>query len=116
MTDHGRRMLGFAAAALALAGCNEKRPEHQATNEASASDAANTNYQQAVMALPDKQRDAVLLRAIRDAGLACQNVVSSERVPDEKPGPTWRAKCQDGSYHLVSVRADGVGIVLSVTR
>lgn len=74
-----------------------------------------TNQQEAVIALPEGQRLAVLLRAIRDAGLPCQHVESAERLPDTRQGPRWRAKCDDGSFHLVSIRADGVAEVVSRT-
>ena len=68
------------------------------------------------VALNDASRRSALFRAIRDAGLACQNVIQAERLPDEKEGPVWRAQCEDKSYHLVIVQADGTANVVSRTR
>jgi hypothetical protein len=110
-----QRLVIFLIASLALAGCGETATNQPAANDVSASGAAQTNYQQAVMELPKRQRDVVLFRAIRDAGLACQDVVSSERVPDERRGPTWRAQCEDGSRHLISIGADGIAMVVTAT-
>ena len=78
--------------------------------------ASINNYQQAVINLNDASRRSALFRAIRDAGLACQNVFQAVRLPDEKEGPVWRAQCEDKSYHLVIVQADGTANVVSRTR
>lgn len=109
------RALIAAIMCVALAGCGTQKadqPDHQqiATSE------SITNYQQAVINLNDASRRAVLFRAIRDAGLPCQNVVQAERLPDEKEGPVWRAQCEDKSYHLIIVRADGTANVVSRTQ
>jgi hypothetical protein len=101
------------AAMCTLAGCGETATNQSAAHDVSASGAAQTNYQQAVMELPQRQRDVVLFRAIRDAGLACQYVVSSERVPDERRA--WRAQCEGGSRHLISIGADGIAMVVTAT-
>lgn len=114
MRLHRRARLGCIVAALILVSCGEK-VQHDVSNGSSGPDVA-TNYQQAVLELPERQRDGVLFRAIRDAGIPCQDVTSSERVPDETMGPTWRARCEDGAFHLVSVRSDGVGIVISAPQ
>lgn len=110
-------MRGIIVAALcvALAGCGTQKAEQPGGGQTAQSDAIN-NYQQAVINLNDASRRAVLFRAIRDAGLACQNVIQAERLPDEKEGPVWRAQCEDKSYHLVIVRADGTAYVVSRTR
>src|SRR4051812_23076338 len=91
---HDRASVFGFVAAIALAGCGDRSSE-QAANQPSAAEAEQTNYQRAVLDLPKRQRDTVLFRAIRDAGHPCQDIVSSERMPDQKLGPTWRAKCDD---------------------
>ncbi|MAW98320.1 MAG: hypothetical protein CMN72_01460 [Sphingomonas sp.] len=110
-------MRGIIVAALcvALAGCGTQKADQPDGGQTAQSDSIN-NYQQAVINLNDASRRAVLFRAIRDAGLPCQNVIQAERLPDEKEGPVWRAQCEDKSYHLVIVRADGTAYVVSRTR
>ena len=99
-----------AVAAMASVGCDRTG---QGDNSIQAS---LTNYQQEVIDLPDNARNAVFLRAIRDAGLPCQHVPSSERLADEKTGPAWRARCQDGSNHMIVVQADGEAQVVTRIR
>lgn len=69
-------MRGIIVAALcvALAGCGTQKAYQPDGGQTAQSDAIN-NYQQAVINLNDASRRAVLFRAIRDAGLACQNVI-----------------------------------------
>ncbi|MCW6529898.1 hypothetical protein [Sphingomonas lycopersici] len=78
--------------------------------------AAATNLQDTgaiVEKLPPGQQWGVFMRAIRDAGLSCQDVIDAVRVGDENGVPTWRAKCDDGVEHLVSIKKGGVAIVTS---
>lgn len=98
--------------ALALTAC----PAAPEQNAAQAPDQGNgaTNSAAEVAALPVGQRNAVLLRAIRDAGLPCQGV-SRSAVAGTASKPTWRAECNDGTAHLVEVRPDGVAVVTSRT-
>ena len=63
-----------AAAALLLAGCGEggdaPANEAETANAATAAESAE-DYQRRIEALGDAQRDAVFIRAIRDAGRDC---------------------------------------------
>lgn len=72
-----------------------------------------SNYDTEVISLPVGQRNAVFLRAIRDAGLACQTVTRSERLADTAGKPKWRARCEDGTAHLVQVAPDGTALTVS---
>jgi hypothetical protein len=72
-----------------------------------------TNYVAEVKALSERQRDAVFLHAIRDAGLPCQNVTGSEQIAAADRAPMWRAQCDDGVAHLVQVMPDGTANVVS---
>lgn len=110
-----RRFVAPTALCVALAACGTQKAEQPAGSQTVLSDEIN-NYQQAVINLNEASRKAVLFRAIRDAGLPCQNVIQAERLPDEKDGPVWRAQCEDKSYHLVIVRADGTAYVVSRIR
>ena len=108
------RPVFFAAAAtLALAACGESEPEAAfVENEAVTENAAAVNYQQAVADLTDPERNIVMIRALRDAGIDCQSVTGSERMEDW----TWRATCSDDSSHLVEIGADGNATVVSAVR
>lgn len=101
------------ALALALAGCGG--PAEQAGNASPGQPdtSAMVNAATAVIALPVDSRNAVFLRAIRDSGIACQDVNESEQIEATQGMPTWRAKCDNGAYHLVAIRGDGTAIVMS---
>jgi hypothetical protein len=98
---------------LMLAACGPSAEQQAAANQA-----AITNQQEAsamatqVAALAPGQRDGVFIRAIRDAGLPCQGVTSSEK--GDKPG-SWVATCQEGSRHIITFGANGMANVTSFT-
>lgn len=98
--------------ALALGACQQVSDQEQAQSNTSGID---RNYTAEVLHLSDSSRNAVLLRAIRNAGFSCQGVTGSERVADAGAAPTWRATCNDGTPHLVQVAPDGTATVLSRT-
>lgn len=61
--------------------------------------------------LPEGQRTAVFLRAIRDAGRDCQTVTKAVEVTAVQGTPTWQATCDDGAQWIVAIGADGVATV-----
>lgn len=73
------------------------------------------NAQAAIIDLSDRERNAVFIRAILDAGVACDQVTGSTRVADENGQPTWRVDCGTASAHLISIGRDGTANVLSRT-
>lgn len=99
--------------AALLAACGAPTPDNAATPATAAEAGSTANYAQEVLALSDKERDAVLFRAIRDAGIGCQGVTGSERAAGDAAHPQWRAQCTDGSYHLVSIDPAGTALVVS---
>ncbi len=62
-------------------------------------------------ALTPKQRDAVFLRAIRDAGQPCQDVIGSAYNGITFDRPSWAARCEDGQDWLVMIEASGRALV-----
>lgn len=99
------------AATILLAACGGgTTPTANDAAEATAND-ATVNYQAAVLDLNDQQRNAVMIRAIRDANIQCQGVTESERIEGE--GLTYRARCDGGADHVVSIAADGNARVVS---
>jgi hypothetical protein len=107
-----KTIFGLTAACL-LAGCGGGAGGGADANQAAtaASNEAAVNYQAAVLELSEEQRNVVMIRAIRDAGIQCQSVTGSEQIRGE--GLTYRARCADGANHVVSIAADGNGQVVS---
>lgn len=112
-----------AVAALALAGCQQGG---EATGNAAADTAAESNAVLAntadgnnvaaqVIAMNDAQRNVVFIRAIMDAGLKCDHVESSQRLPDQDGNPLWRANCSGGVAHMVTITPDGTAKIISRT-
>jgi hypothetical protein len=69
-----------------------------------------SNLQQQVIALPDGQRNGMLLRAILDGGQNCQGVKEAVRA-DRKGVPTWEVRCMDGGAFVISIGPDGIAQV-----
>ncbi len=80
---------------------------------ASRNAAATDDYIARVRALPPAQRDAVLFRAIRDAGRSCQQVTGSTAMPDVSGAPAWTATCDDGGAWVVALNPGGIATVTS---
>ncbi|VXC59191.1 hypothetical protein [Sphingomonas sp. AX6] len=104
------KLLATMAGALLLTACGQQaaEPENVTANEA----ADTTNYVAEVLALNEAQRRGVMFRAIRDAGLPCQEVTSAEIEPEMTP-TTWRATCENGADHLIAMQASGDATVMS---
>ncbi|WP_084580167.1 hypothetical protein [Sphingomonas azotifigens] len=111
-----------SAVALALAGCQQggEATGNAAANAAEANavvdNAADGNNVAAqVIAMNDAQRNVVFIRAIMDAGLKCDHVDSSVRLPDQDGNPLWRANCKGGAAHMIIITPDGTAKIVSRT-
>lgn len=100
----------IAMSALFLAACGSGAERDAAVNAAPADD-----YAERIRALPEGQRDAVLLRAIRDAGQTCQHVTRSVAVADAGGTPSWQARCDDGTTWVVTPNSGGIATVTGAT-
>jgi len=118
-----KRILIPALAALALAGCQSGG---EATGNAAADNAAESNavvengalgnnVAAEVIAMNDAQRNVVFIRAILDAGLPCDHVETSQRLPDQDGNPLWRANCKGGAAHMITITPDGTAKIISRT-
>lgn len=108
-----------ALAALALGGC-QGDPAGNAANVATGNEAdvvANEqetgNALATVLGMSDRERNAVFIRAILDAGLTCETVTSSERIADKNGQPVWRANCGSREAHIISITPDGTANIVS---
>ena len=64
-------------------------------------------YKERIDRLLPEQRDAVFLRAIRDAGHDCQEVVGSADNGVQFGMPSWAARCGDGRDWLIMLGKGG---------
>jgi hypothetical protein len=114
------RLIGMSALTLLLGACggggNEGANGAKLTNNIAASaDPGGSDAQARIGALPEAQRNGVLIRAIRDANLACQQVTQSSlsQAPDKVP--VYLATCEDGAVYAIAIADDGNATVQPVT-
>ena len=74
-------------------------------------DAAQLQIKAKIDALAPRQRDAVMLRAVRDAGHDCQQVLGSAYHGLQFNMPSWVARCSDGRDWLVMLGKNGQAYV-----
>ena len=111
-----KRLIVPLFAGLALAACDsaqEPPANRAATENAAASMADGTNATAAVLAMNDRQRNVVFIRALLDSNLPGDGVTKSERIPDQGGMPYWKAYCKNGSSHIITVTSDGTAKIIS---
>jgi hypothetical protein len=97
----------IAVLALSAAGCGGSQAPH-----GGAADRTEPSGNR-VAALFEGQRDAVFIRAIRDARLVCQRVQGSVPAGEYRGMPIWRARCQGGGEWIIVVANDGTAQILN---
>ncbi len=117
-------------AATALLGACQPAAENQTnitvTAEANGDEAVETNatgngaepanVTATVLAMNDRTRNVVFIRALLDAGIPCDGVESSVRLPDRDGKPLWRANCTGtGGSHMIQITPDGTANIVSRT-
>ena len=85
------------ALVLALTSCGD------GGSEVKQIEVAEDGFQGKLQAMPEGQRNAVFIRALRDAGRECQGVESSTYQGEQDGVPTWRARCtnEDGDWLIL---------------
>ena len=107
-----RLMCGIAPAVfLALAGCDSGADPME--SPANIQDGEAESVQAQLEDLPEGQRNAVFIRAIRDSEGDCQGVESSEPAGEHEGVPLWRARCTDGSSWTIAVTDNGTAQVIN---
>lgn len=84
--------------------CGQPKSAAPVANDVS----ADGDYRARIEALPDGQRDAVLSRAIDDAGFDCDTVTGSAEHAAVQGLPAWIAHCDDRHDWILVLHADGV--------
>lgn len=74
------------------------------------------NTQARLETMPEAQRNAVFIRAIRDAGRECQHVQSSAESGEINNAPAWTATCDNGVQWTIAIGRDGVAQVMSTAE
>ncbi len=92
-----------------LAACGSP-PAEQVTANTSAAP-RESGYVAKVLALPPRQLNGVLYRAIDDAKRSCQGIADTVRQADRKGKPVWAVRCLDGSAWLIALGDDGMADV-----
>ncbi len=100
------KTIGATALMMLATSCGqEKQPAEKPAD-------AGVSYVQRLQAMPEGQRNGVLIRAIRDAGLDCQRVARSEAA-NVQGRPAWTATCDDGTSWTIVIADNGIAQILN---
>ena len=102
-----RCRLAPIAAMLLVAGC-DVAGDGSDTASRSVTEAF---YKARIDALGDGRRNALMLRAVRDAGQDCQGVAGSAYNGEHFGRPSWAVRCNDGRDWLIMLEKDGRALV-----
>ena len=93
-------------ALIVAASCSEGPANRQAPAKSDA-------FQNQLQAMPEGQRNAVFIRAIRDSGQQCQHVESSAPGAEVSGSPTWTARCDGGASYTIVILPGGIAQVVN---
>jgi hypothetical protein len=105
------KTIWIAAAVTMLAACGPTGGNAPAGNEA-----ASVDDRQRLEAMPEGQRNAVFIRAIRDARLECQHVQGSVPAGEYEGMPVWDVRCAGGGNWTIVVTSDGTAQILNANE
>jgi len=103
---------GLTLSALLAACGSPPAADPVATDTAAAP--AETGYIAKVLALPPRQLNGVLYRAIDDAKRPCQGIAEAIRQGDRNGKPVWAVRCVDNSAWLIALGDDGMADVTGI--
>lgn len=106
------RITALVALAIATSACSPSN-EVERNQPGVAAANASANVIQRISSLSDRQRNAVFIRAIRDAGLECQHVEWSTLSGTYRGMPVWTAACARNQVWVIVVGDDGNAQVLN---
>ena len=105
------RMIWIAAAVTMLSACGSDGGSAPAANQT-----AGTDYRQRLETMTEGQRNAVFIRAIRDAGLECQHVQGSVPAGEYRGMPVWDVRCPGDRNWTIVVTGDGTAQILNANE
>lgn len=97
----------LAVGALAACGTAQDSTNDAAGANSAVAAPAGVDFAATVQAMPEAQRRATFLRAIRDARQACQQVVDAKASEPVDGNAAWGVRCEDGRGWLISIARDG---------
>jgi hypothetical protein len=119
------RLAIAGSAALLLAACgggdssNNGGSGNSSTNVSASNASAEKGKsaaQNQVRAMDEGQRNAVLIRAIREGGQECQQVERSELMATSNNMPVYMVTCEGAAVYAVVIRDDGSAVVQPAMR
>lgn len=94
-----------------LAACHAP-PQQQAGNTTAAAATSPGDFADQIDALPEGQRGGVFMRAITDAGYACQKIETMARHAPISEHPAWAIACDHhNDYVALAIPGDTLQIV-----
>lgn len=105
------KTIWIAAVVTMLSACGPSGAPAPAAN-----DSAGVGYRNQLQAMPEGQRNAVFIRAIRDAQLDCQHVEGSVPAGDYRGMPVWDVRCAGGGNWTIVVTGDGTAQILNANE
>jgi predicted small lipoprotein YifL len=106
--------LAAIAALLPLAACDHKGSQAKHPEQPAAD--AQHGAQARLAAMPEAERNAVFIRAIRDASFDCQHVDSSSYQGVSAGSPTWVATCDKASNWVILIGSNGSAQVIKASE
>ena len=104
------KTIWIAAAMTMLSACGAGDRSAPARNEAAG------DVRQRLEAMPEGQRNAVFIRAVRDARLECQHVRGSVPAGEYRGMPVWDVHCAGGGHWTIVVTGDGTAQILNANE
>jgi hypothetical protein len=101
------RRISLLLVLIAAAGCGQE----PAREDVRSIEVAEGGYAGRIAAMPAGERNAVFIRAIRDARFDCQGVTDSSQLPEIDGRPAWQARCGDGGEWVIVIGRDGIAQV-----
>ncbi|MCI1143282.1 hypothetical protein MOP88_14685 [Sphingomonas sp. WKB10] len=99
---------------MALAGCGTQGGSNETAAANTTATSQGSGYIAKVLALPPRQLNGVLYRAIDDAKQSCQGIADTLRQKDNNGKPVWAVRCTDGGAWLITIGDDGIADVTGV--
>ena len=88
---------------ILLAGCGSEggAPQQETTQNALQTAPTGADYQAQLQSMSEGQRNAVFIRAIRDADRPCQHVERSSARGEINGAPAWTAVCDGVEWTII---------------
>ena len=100
-------ILILAASLTACDAAGDSTNDAAQANGAAPSAANGTDYVAQIGNMAEPVRRATFLRAIRDAGQECQEVVDAKAADAVDGNASWGVRCEDGRGWLINIAPDG---------